>query len=232
MDAVMLHSSQNQTISPNKSHIKNSMKVKHHSFNPRQPENYLFQPNFQAGILQTPHPFLYHSYPPYCLPQKPPAVFPQKNVSFSESRVICFPPNNRKSNCKTNDLSQTPKTPKINSNSPKRGGTMMKTTKKVTHVSPGPDSKNLPKEDVPKMMVSSTIPSKGTSVIQSNDKSLKSSIDNQVEKICSSVIFTISPPPSSLPLPTFSLRPKLNCKAAAGVDTGATDDLRRLLRLP
>ncbi|XP_051139553.1 uncharacterized protein LOC127257215 [Andrographis paniculata] len=49
-----------------------------------------------------------------------------------------------------------------------------------------------------------------------------------------SVAFTISPPPSSLPLPTFSLRPKLGCKAqaaAAGIDAGATDNLRRLLRL-
>lgn len=46
--------------------------------------------------------------------------------------------------------------------------------------------------------------------------------------------FAISPPPSSLPLPTFSLRPKMvSCKveAVAGIDTGATDDLRRLLRL-
>lgn len=45
-------------------------------------------------------------------------------------------------------------------------------------------------------------------------------------------VFNLSPPPSSLPLPKFSLRPKLGCKAeAAGVDTGATDNLRRLLRL-
>lgn len=52
----------------------------------------------------------------------------------------------------------------------------------------------------------------------------------------SSMVFntTISPPPSSLPLPTFSLRPKqlsCNAEAATGVDTGATDNLRRLLRL-
>ncbi|KAL1533353.1 hypothetical protein AAHA92_33246 [Salvia divinorum] len=39
-----------------------------------------------------------------------------------------------------------------------------------------------------------------------------------------------SPPPSSLPLPTFTMRPKLSCQAA-GVDAGATDGLRRLLRL-
>lgn len=51
----------------------------------------------------------------------------------------------------------------------------------------------------------------------------------------SSLVFTtVSPPPSSLPLPTFSLRPKIiscNAEASAGVDTGATDNLRRLLRL-
>lgn len=41
---------------------------------------------------------------------------------------------------------------------------------------------------------------------------------------------TISPPPSSLPLPTFCLRPKpIGCNA--GIDTGATDDIRRLLHL-
>ncbi|KAK1362288.1 hypothetical protein POM88_046762 [Heracleum sosnowskyi] len=44
----------------------------------------------------------------------------------------------------------------------------------------------------------------------------------------------VSPPPSSLPLPTFSIRPKRSCnsKAVAVVDTGATDSLRRFLRLP
>lgn len=46
-------------------------------------------------------------------------------------------------------------------------------------------------------------------------------------------VFALSPPPSSLPLPTFSLRSKLSCnaEAAAGIDAGATDNLRRLLRL-
>ncbi|KAK4276499.1 hypothetical protein QN277_014640 [Acacia crassicarpa] len=45
-------------------------------------------------------------------------------------------------------------------------------------------------------------------------------------------VFSLSPPPSSLPLPKFTLRPKLSCNAgAASVDAGATDDLRRLLRL-
>ncbi|EYU36860.1 hypothetical protein MIMGU_mgv1a017640mg [Erythranthe guttata] len=45
--------------------------------------------------------------------------------------------------------------------------------------------------------------------------------------------FAISPLPSSLPLPTFSVRPKalITCckaEAATGIDTGATDYLRRM----
>ncbi|XAR61641.1 hypothetical protein NMG60_11016116, partial [Bertholletia excelsa] len=46
-------------------------------------------------------------------------------------------------------------------------------------------------------------------------------------------VFTISPPPSSLPLPSFFLRSKLSCNAeASGIDAGATDSIRRMLRLP
>lgn len=46
----------------------------------------------------------------------------------------------------------------------------------------------------------------------------------------SSLPTVVSPPPSSLPLPTFSIRPKLSCNPES--DTGATDSLRRMLRLP
>ncbi|KAI3730338.1 hypothetical protein L1987_61508 [Smallanthus sonchifolius] len=72
----------------------------------------------------------------------------------------------------------------------------------------GPDPKDLPTDVISRVF--------------------SSSIDN----FSGSVVFTPSPPPSSLPLPTFSLRPKLSCNAqAANVDAGATDSLRRLLRL-
>ncbi|GAB4852549.1 hypothetical protein Ancab_016762 [Ancistrocladus abbreviatus] len=51
----------------------------------------------------------------------------------------------------------------------------------------------------------------------------------------SGMVFSLSPPPSSLPLPKFSLRPKVvSCTIEAvggGVDTGATDNLCRLLKL-
>ncbi|KAK1274295.1 hypothetical protein QJS04_geneDACA009620 [Acorus gramineus] len=41
--------------------------------------------------------------------------------------------------------------------------------------------------------------------------------------------FLVSPPPSSLPLPRFCLKSKTD--EAVGVDAGATDGLRRLLRI-
>lgn len=49
------------------------------------------------------------------------------------------------------------------------------------------------------------------------------------------LIFALAPPPSSLPLPKFSMRPRLSCNAEAvgcgGIDNGATDNLCRMLRL-
>ncbi|CAJ1973200.1 unnamed protein product [Sphenostylis stenocarpa] len=60
-----------------------------------------------------------------------------------------------------------------------------------------------------------------------------------VNDLVSGYVFNLAPPPSSLPLPKFSLRSKLGCNAEAaaataaggGVDDGATNNLRRLLRL-
>lgn len=48
--------------------------------------------------------------------------------------------------------------------------------------------------------------------------------------VFSESVFNLAPPPSSLPLPKFSLRSKLSCNTEA-VDDGATNNLRRLLRL-
>lgn len=59
--------------------------------------------------------------------------------------------------------------------------------------------------------------------------------NDQVVKFSGSVVSSVlSPPPTSLPLPTFSLMPKLSCntEATAVIDAGATDNLRRILRLP
>lgn len=85
----------------------------------------------------------------------------------------------------------------------------------------GPDPKDLPKAVISRVF--SSPPNDFCDIVS-------------VDMFSGSVVFTPSPPPSSLPLPTFSLRPKLSCKAeaaaaASSIDAGATDSLRRLLRL-
>ncbi|KAL5780724.1 hypothetical protein ACOSQ2_011461 [Xanthoceras sorbifolium] len=84
----------------------------------------------------------------------------------------------------------------------------------------GPDPNDLPKH-VSKVFCA------GLVAVNNNNKDF--------EKF-SGTVFTVSPPPSSLPLPKFSIRPKqlISCNAeaaAGGIDAGATDNLRRLLRL-
>ncbi|GMH23796.1 hypothetical protein Nepgr_025639 [Nepenthes gracilis] len=57
--------------------------------------------------------------------------------------------------------------------------------------------------------------------------------EDEMKKL-SGLVFSLSPPPSSLPLPKFSIRPKISCTVQAtgrGVDAGATDNLCRFLRL-
>ncbi|XP_030541547.1 WAS/WASL-interacting protein family member 1 [Rhodamnia argentea] len=88
----------------------------------------------------------------------------------------------------------------------------------------GPDPYKLPRD---------IFVSKGGSL--RGDVGFRSLVLGDLEKFSGSVMYAISPPPSSLPLPKFSLlrQKQLSCNAeAAGVDAGATDDLRRVLRLP
>lgn len=86
----------------------------------------------------------------------------------------------------------------------------------------GPDPNDLPK-DVSRVL--SSAPGGG--------KSFGKVVDAEEFEKFSGSVFSLAPPPSSLPLPKFSLRPKLSCnvEASAGIDAGATDNLRRLLRL-
>ncbi|KAJ1421611.1 hypothetical protein SESBI_13561 [Sesbania bispinosa] len=82
----------------------------------------------------------------------------------------------------------------------------------------GPDPKDLPKHLPVGLTSKVVLPGSG----------------GNMEDMFSGSVFNLAPPPSSLPLPKFSLRSKLSCnaEAAAGsVDAGATNNLRRLLRL-
>ncbi|KAL7137821.1 hypothetical protein ABFS83_10G119200 [Erythranthe nasuta] len=67
----------------------------------------------------------------------------------------------------------------------------------------------------------------------SNIIGVGSNYSEKFDMFSGAAAFAISPPPSSLLLPTFSVRPKalISCckaEAAAGIDTGATDNHRRM----
>lgn len=213
-----MHGSLDQSISPYKSHFKKG-KMIHQNPIISNPADVFWVSHFNStGLLQLPPPppFLSQSYPPYTLQQSPqppllplPTAAPRRSAS---ARGLSCPPANQKASnpTKTRDPPLTPKKSKspkkVEKNSPR------KSTSGIINAS-----------DVRKFKNDSSLSSSGS--VAGGD---------QMDMMFSgSAVFTISPPPSSLPLPTFSLRPKLGCKAqaAAGIDAGATDDLRRLLRL-
>ncbi|KAI3460414.1 hypothetical protein Pfo_017077 [Paulownia fortunei] len=243
MEAVLLHESLDRPLSPYKSHIRKNPRKIHQPFISRPYDNFLPSNIHSMGLLQAPPLFLSHSYPPYSLqspPQPPllplPAAHPLRS---SSSLGLSCPPANKNSNrarghSLTSKKSKSPtKSPKKEEKkSPRRSSDAVT----VSSTSPlGPDPKELPKN------VAKVFPFDSTGNIRGNANtginitgSLGSlnAVEDQVNMLPGSVVFTISPPPSSLPLPTFTLRPKLSCNTeAAGVDTGATDNLRRLLRL-
>lgn len=182
MEAVMMHGSFDQAISPYKSHLKNPKKI--HQNHPiiSNPADYFWPSNFSSsGLLQAPPPpFLSQSYPPY---SRQPPLLPLPTATPRRSaaaRGLSCPPANKKSSNRSREPSRKSKSPRKEEKKP---------TKKVVGIK---------------------------------------IIDSEVDMFSGAAVFTISPPPSSLPLPTFSC---CKAEAAAGVDAGATNDLRRLLRL-
>lgn len=250
MEAVLLHGSLDQSISPYKSHIGTAKNIQYPSMS--RPLGSFLVSDFQAGValLQAPPPppFLSRSYPPYSLQQPP--LLPLPTTAHHRStggRGLSFAPANKKPNSgnRTRDLSLTPKKSKSptkspkkeDKNSPKKSSNCVNVFNSTTTTPLGPDPRELAK-DVRKVLPLISSPpgnvcsSKNGNNCISNANSLNSAKGVEDDMFSGSVVFTISPPPSSLPLPTFSLRPKLSCKAeAAGIDTGATDNLRRLLRI-
>ncbi|XVE56183.1 hypothetical protein DITRI_Ditri03aG0217400 [Diplodiscus trichospermus] len=257
MDAIfMLSSSAEKSFSPYKQR-KNAPKRN----NSTGANNFVSKPseNFAptsiihgGGLLFAPPPSLSFSYPPPASllkpifyqnlhqqlqkQQQPPLLpLPVHNKPLysslpARSRSLSSSPSNRKNNRIRSDQSVTPKrskskqpSVKVEDHEPKKDHlkpTEATTTQDISKsfvmaasdIPLGPDP-----NDLPKVLASSYLAT--------------GNVEKDLEKFSGSV-FTLSPPPSSLPLPTFSLRPKRSCNAeAAGVDDGATDNLRRLLRL-
>lgn len=238
-------SSDHHPLSPYKSHIKDTTPKRGTNRPPfisrQTSENLAPILNLQqdAGLLQHPPPFhhpLSYSYPPFSFQRQQPPLLPlpvsatikpnntTNTTQTPRARGLSCPPTNRKANNKnirTRDSSLTPKKSKT-------------IHKKEQSLKPlGPEPKDVPKS-VPKILTSLSGDINAISVRSTDEFSSFDDLTDQVDEFSGCVAFsTISPPPSSLPLPTFSLRPKLSCNAeAAGIDAGATDNLRRLLRLP
>ncbi|KAL3514787.1 hypothetical protein ACH5RR_027504 [Cinchona calisaya] len=221
MEAIMFQytSQDHQPISPYKSHIKKSTPKRPSNLPPfisSQTSQNFASTTSTTGLLQAPpsqaYQCLSHSYPTFSFQhQQPPPPILHLPISAT-----------------------TAKRKTTSSLTPKKSKTTPKNEENLKPLGPA-EPKDLPK-NVPKILtLLSGNNSNINNVVSTNDVSCFDAIkDHQVDEFSGSVAFSgISPPPSSLPLPTFSLRPKLSCNAeAAGIDAGATDNLRRLLRLP
>ncbi|KAI4316954.1 hypothetical protein L6164_024876 [Bauhinia variegata] len=230
MDAVLTRYWAEQSIAPyNYKQISTKTRNNAGGFISKTSENF----NNYGGLLHAPpHSVLPFSYPissafvhvnnqQYPQSQQQPPLLPlpvsaaqQPLVSRSLNRGISCPPANRKN--RTRQPSLTPK-------KSKRERVKRDLKPEISNALDnrmGPDPNHLP-----------LVLSRSASSLMGKD--LASLAVENIETFSGS-IFNLAPPPSSLPLPKFSLRPKLGCNAqaqAAGIDTGATDNLRRILRL-
>lgn len=155
--------------------------------------------------------------------QQPPLLpLPRRPFPRPENGATAFC---RPKGVKSRDQSLTPKKSKPIKRS--KGPTAVKSTVEFGIVDStnrlGPEPSHVPK-DLWRVLGlrSSALPCEGNR-----------SLGTAAEMEFSGSAFSVSPPPSSVPLPKFSLRRKVvSCNVeAAGVDAGATDNLRRLLRL-
>ncbi|KAE8720697.1 putative TFIIB zinc-binding protein [Hibiscus syriacus] len=231
MDAIFMSSSAEKSVSPNKNNV-----LRRYSsganFISKQNGNLLHNTSIihggGGGLLFAPPPSLSFSYNPSAPPLNP--LFYQ---NYQQPPLLPLPVPNKPPHTslpsRTRSLSSSPPNVKNNKHKdPKRSKSKQLTGKSVEE-----PNKLQPKPTVAKKTQALNKPFAMASAKASG------SVPNDTPKVgkdldsLSSSIFMLSPPPSSLPLPSFWLRPKLSCNAeAASVDDGATDNLRRFLRLP
>ncbi|KAH0990622.1 hypothetical protein GBA52_002105 [Prunus armeniaca] len=205
---------------------------------------YRYQQLQQVQRQQQQHPPLL----PLPVPNRPPHHHQSLPSLPSRTRGLSRPPPTRKAN-NARSQSLTPKKPKskpskkeeakqisdclIIASSKKEEAKQISDCLIIASTNRlGPDPNDLPKDVTKVLMTSSSSSSSSSSSIGNmSDLSVGGVGVEDMDKFSGS-IFTLSPPPSSLPLPRFSLQRRLSRNAeAAGIDAGATDNLRRLLRL-
>ncbi|KAL2499322.1 Uncharacterized protein Adt_24872 [Abeliophyllum distichum] len=217
MEALLIHPSTDQSLSPYKTPFISRPSAFHTSglkphFLPLPIRNSRSSNNNNKGVGVPPHKGGHSDQ--------------TQTTVYQKQRDQSCPPVNRKTKYngrRDQNSSHAFKKSKPSTNSPTSHCMIISSTNPW-----GPDSKVLPRN------VTNFVSGKNSNSIISTTDSVCSleAVENQVDKFSGSVASALSPPPSSLPLPTFTLRPKLSCNAeAAGIDIGATNNLRRLLRL-
>lgn len=188
---------------------------------PRNIHSFSYPPSSLSFVNPHQHYYYQKQAQPPLLPL--PAPQPRHNSLPSLSRGLSCPPTATRKTNRPRDQSFTPKKskqPNIKKEEPKKKESFI-----IESTVPlGPDPKDLPKY-VSKVLSSSV-------TVSGNDVITKPVFTKDFDPKFPDSVFTLSPHPSSLPLPKFSMKPKRGCTAeAAGVDNGATDNLRRILRL-
>jgi hypothetical protein len=229
MDAVLVpYSSLDQSVSPHKQ-IKTPRKSARAFIS--KPSEHLSPTNIHGGLL------LHHHSPPplsgsrfFSHPFQQPPLLP---LPTPIAHQYSLPSRTRKPINKRREQSLTPKKSKPTKREDPNKQDLAPSTRRAVSESLivastkrlGPDPNDLPKD------VSRVFSSTATAAVDKSFGKVVAIEDLELEMF-SGTVFSLAPPPSSLPLPKFSLRPKLCCNAeAAGIDAGATDNLRRMLRL-
>ncbi|KAJ7957887.1 Proline-rich nuclear receptor coactivator [Quillaja saponaria] len=238
MEAVLTPYTQEQSISACDKKIKmKNPKRQTRDFISKSSENFAIR-DIHGGLLHPPPSHtLYFSYPSsasifnhqYHQPnqQQPPLLplpIPIAHQSLlSRSRPMSCPPTTPKNRVRDQKKPKpTKRAEEVKRDMKSATGSISEFLVVGSNNRLGPDPNVLPKDI---SLVLSSSPT--ASIVMEFDK-----ISNENSETFSGLVFKLSPPPSSLPLPKFSLRPKLSCNAdSAGIDAGATDNLRRLLKL-
>ncbi|XP_039071248.1 uncharacterized protein LOC120218360 [Hibiscus syriacus] len=224
MDVIFMPSTAEKSVSPNKQ-FKNNILRRYSSgaaFVSKQNENLSYNTSIIHGgggesLLFAPPPSLSFSYNPSAPLLNP--LFYQNYQKQLQPPLLPLPnkPLHSSLPSRTRSLSSSPSNVKNNKKrDPKRSKSKQLTPKPV--------------EEPKKLQLKS--PAEATKTKAVNKPFLMASAKDL--EWASSSIFKLSPPPSSLPLPSFSLRPKLSCnaEAASADDDGVTNNRRRILRLP
>lgn len=228
----MFHGSQDQRISP----YNRMSSTRSFISRPDQLDNFIMLQ--KMGIFQAPPPpFFSNPYPSFPVHQQLPPLLPLPAATPRHATIArgqSCPSVKKRANyndVKTNNFFTPKKTKPHTKNANKNGKNSPKLMTASSSPPETPRNEDI-KKALPAMRRAAPTDHGARRSMSMNAVKAEGEHFGTNSMFFGSGVFTISPPPSSLPLPSFSLRPKLSCNSqVAMVDTGATDSLRRYLQL-